>query len=287
MAEPVLNPTPAPSPAHEAEPLGQSLVPTLSKETWELLELRIWNSFSKKLWILLTSALTLAALLGLLGLDTWVKAKVDDGLKQQRDEFDKITKAYEARAEAQMLSTGLLFSLQKRFLSDSANYRLKIHELRSKLSASQFTELKKFGGIEAIFETTYGEKLSRDEFAAQLESASAKLPELGAPDKPDTLIGQLAELRLWSVHLLGLQTAIRAVSKDVFEGAKTNPTVLADYYENKIYPEYFAVMKKGAGAIMWAGSRTGDNSVAVNSLMPDAKSELRFFIPSAWDAILK
>ena len=168
-------------------------------------------------------------------------------------------------------------------LNDSSNYRTKVQELRSKLTAGQTTELQKFEGVAKILNAGYSERPGRDDFAKELAGVAAKFPELGAQDKRDTPIGQITELRLWSVHLQGLQAAVKTVSRDVFDSAKTNPTALAEYYEKRIYPDYLAVLKKGAQSSMWVGS----DPVQVNSLMPDPRLELNFFIPSAFDAIFK
>jgi hypothetical protein len=236
-------------PAATPEPAkDQSLVPSLSRETWELLELRIWNSFSRKLWVILTSVLTVAAFLGLLGTDAWLKAKVDDGLKQQREEFDRIRKSYETRAEVQLLAAW-----------------------------------QKFPTVATILQAGASGSTTRQDFATELAEIKRVFPELGSEDRRESPVGRLTELRRWSVHLQGMHAALNASRRDVFEGAKVNPNALAEYYEKRVYPDYLAVLEKGSESNLW----TGRDPLHVNSLIPDARLELNFFLPNAYEAIFK
>lgn len=262
---------------------AQSLVPSLTKETWELLEFRLWSSFSKKLWVILTSVLTLAGLLGLLGTDAWLKGRVDESLKQQREAFETARATYEARAAAQLLAAGVVISLQERLLRDTFVYSNRSRELVKGTPEVLLAEMRKSPAFRALIDGDHFSKISQDDFIMQSDALTEKQPTFGTPGQPASLSGRFAELRLASAHIRALSEALRIARRETFEGPKVNGTQLIDFYEKKIYPQYIKDLKASVDTKMWVSSE----STAINSLQPDARIELGFYLPSAYDAIAK
>src|SRR6266545_409113 len=62
-------------------------VPSLTPETWELLEYRIWSRFRTKLWTAVGAFLTAVGLAGLLGIPAYIRGEI---LQQTNAEAAKI-----------------------------------------------------------------------------------------------------------------------------------------------------------------------------------------------------
>lgn len=94
-----------PSPASESDSRKPAqALPELTKETWEYLELRLWNSFSKKIWLLVVGLATVLGLVATLGLNNFIQAKVDQDLKDEKERLAGLSSDFKAKHEAALVS---------------------------------------------------------------------------------------------------------------------------------------------------------------------------------------
>lgn len=258
----------------ETKQTPETLVPSLTKETWELLEFRLWSSFSKRLWVLLTSVLTIAGLLGLLGLDAQIKSRVDDSLKAQKEEFEKARRSHEARMEIQAAAAGLLLVLQGRFLSDATSYVKQTREFQSMISPEQLEFLKKSPALVVLVDPNDPRRPAAETFKEEFAKLKEAHPDLVERRTLQAIFLRQQHLSYW--HLEGLRTAIGISRKDILESSKSGAVPIIDYYQTKTYPEYLKVMIRNGESSGWGRS----GATPIDSLDSDARKELRLFLPA-------
>jgi hypothetical protein len=196
------------------------VIPSLNKETWEYIELRLWNSFSKKLWVLITSMLTVAGLLALLGLNGWIKYQVDQTLSDQKVKFELARKTYESQAEDQLLAAGLIIALSERYIRDREKYVNHVNAIQTKLSSEQKSKLESFAAVLTVL-TRYPEQLpKKSDFDQQLSAfkSDARIQDeyrgqgrvINVIDNTKDVASEAAHMQALSATLLMLKRCLRA-----------------------------------------------------------------------------
>lgn len=68
------------------DPIPQ--IPSLTDETWELLEYRIWGKFKNKLWSYVGAFLTVCTLAGVFGVSAYIDKRVDKKVEAERKQLE-------------------------------------------------------------------------------------------------------------------------------------------------------------------------------------------------------
>lgn len=267
-----------------AEPQSRdqgSLVPTLTKETWELIELRLWNAFSKKLWVILTSVLTIAAIAALLGVDAWVKSKVSDTLKIEVAHFEKARKDYDAKTQRQLIATTALVALQERFLSDSGKYAIAANRLAEALNDEQRKSMVLFRPLSILFNPYSIPRVNPEQFTQDFAKLQKEYPEL-VQESAIGLLGISGAIKnqyrdYW--HLQGLLAAIQLARADLLTAGEFDSNALAKYYESKLYPGYIATLTQQGLSPGWAMGWSHIGLLSINSLKQHANAEYMLLAP--------
>ena len=258
-------------------------MPALTKETWELIELRLWNAFSKKLWVILTSVLTVAAIAALLGVDAWVKSKVADSLKTEVAQFEQARKDYEAKTQRQLIAATALVALQERFLSDSGKYAIAANRLADALNEEQRKTLLLFRPLSILFNPYSIPRVNPEEFAQDFAKLQKEHPGLtqesaiGMLGISGTIKNQYRDY--W--HLQGLLAAIRIARTDSLTAGAFDSTALAKYYESKLYPGYTATLTQKGLDLGWASGWSHIGLLSINSLKQRANTEHMLLAPES------
>jgi hypothetical protein len=262
----------------------QDLVPALSKETWEYLELKLWSAFSKKIWTLTASILTVAGLFALLGVDSVLKSRVESALKDQAQLYERARQEQEKRMQAQLMSGGMVFVLQDRLLQDAGQYWRAVQKFRESLDSEKKKHLDSVREFDALLDPQYFYSFpNKAEFDKRLKALPASEYGKGFIEDRNSIRAQLESLRRQMSHLHALQVALKEARKGLFTSAGTNPNDLTEYYESTIYPKYLEKLREHSDSEMWASAGTG----AVNSLVPEGRQELRFFVPNIYERLFK
>jgi hypothetical protein len=268
-----------PFPSSSASQNSESqIVPSLNKETWEYLEFRLWNSFSRKLWIIVTGFLTVVTILGVLGIDAWIKFHVDKTLTSEKQSFTEAKKAYEQVIEKQQTASAVLFVIQGRSNNDKLRYEKHLQSLREALKEEEWKALKSMDHIAGLLGSFPGANEKRDEFELALKAIKTTLSN---EEKFSQIEAQLNELRQGAIHIAALEELIQYQKKVLFENSDIEVSSLSEYYENELFPKYIEAMKAKEGSTLSIST----DSAHINTLWPEARSEFRFFVPSAFDKL--
>lgn len=258
-------------PAAEGQPLNAAPkpaqpLPDLTKETWEYLELRLWSSFSKKLWVILSAVLTIAALLGLLGMSAWLDAKVQAALAKQTEAFEAARKAYVDGVARQLMTTTLLFTLESRLRVDTVKYIEQSSRVYRSLTPEQLKVLQSKPAIAPLFLMhTPGLRPFAD-FRTQYNAARK---ELNLPERNDfeLLSDDIASLTKAAGHLLALKQTVSELRTKVGTEVAVDPRMVEAVYESQLLPTYTKELSRLSGHASFSSTREED----VSSLPRTAK----------------
>jgi hypothetical protein len=271
-----------PAPPSPSSPKA-ALLPDLSKETWEYLELKLWTSFSKKIWVLVTSVVTILGLLASLGLNAWVQAKVDTALSGEKERFLKAVADYQTRSEATLTLAAVAFHIRQRETQDVQRYVAMANEVKASFPDSLIktvVDSKELGDLLwPIKVGGYGGFVAvRSDAVKKAVAPIAKALVAADATKFEQSLVELAQA---SRHILAVREMSRATGKLLFTQAQTDPARLVKLYEEQILPTYVDALKKSGEFSIWVTS--GERKVS--SLFPSGQMEFNFVVPSYMEKV--
>jgi hypothetical protein len=126
--------TPASSTAAEGGHKSTStLLPDLPKETWEYIELKLWTSFSKKIWFLVIALVTILGLLATLGVNSWLQGKIDTTLQADQEKCRKYYGDFQTKTDEALLIEAIDFHLQMRMFLDMKLYIDRVRKFENQV----------------------------------------------------------------------------------------------------------------------------------------------------------
>lgn len=256
---------------------GVPNLPSLTKDAWELVELRIWNSFKKRLWIILTATLTVSAIGGLLGLNTLIAYRVDRTLQLERERFSQERERYVETVNSQMVATGILLFLQQRYHSDLRAFLNEAERIRLTLNDKEFEEISKHPAIRHLVDPSTREVRQFGEYEEEIGKLLQAYPTLTFPSA-DERHGRVRLLldqqnRVFN-HVIALKMSIESVSPHVLGTSRRFWADSIDFYERDVYPKYREVLRARIGIDGFSLSPIS----SANSLDSDGRKELEPFL---------
>jgi hypothetical protein len=264
---------------------NESIVPSLSRETWEYLELRLWSSFSKKLWTLVTAILTVFALLAAFGMNTWIKWNVEKVLENERQSFKEAKIQYQASANANLLAATVSLHLRTRLLTDIHKYQMMVLQFGRSITPETQTALLSSPEMGKLF---WPLGLKDDSISGfDQKKLDAELVDfrksLRSKDDLKKVEEMTDHLEFVVSHIVALRAIAEASERIVFTEIKADPVLLTKLYEKDLYPAYAESLRKNKKVTLYSG--TGE--FEIESLWPDASSEFSFLLGNPLDAVFK
>lgn len=273
---------PDPAPALPAAPVATTaLLPDLPKETWEYLELKLWASFSKKIWVLVTAVVTILGLLASLGLNAWLQSKVDAALGTEIQRFSKSIADYQAKSEATLTIAAIAFHVRQREVQDVQRYVAMVNKTKASLTDDLVKSVltsKELGNLLWPLKEYSGFVAVRND---DVKKAVAPIVKGMPPDKASQLEQSFVDLALASRHILALREMSRATEKLLFTQVQTDPARLVKLYEEQVLPTYVETLKKSGEFSIWLNS----DEQKVSSMFPSGQHEFSFLVPSYMDKL--
>ncbi len=274
------------------------VLPNLTKETWEYLELKLWAKISRKLWISATYIITLMGILAALGLNSLIQSKVDASLQSSKTKIEEFTEFVRSRSDSFLALEAIHFYLAARLDSDVTKYLYVAEDVRKVLASDKYKEIREFPVTKKLvgpFEGTGIGTITAEEFktlAPLLDRADGdtrpdtdKSRPVGSPSialdpNSDQVGSKINRLALFYRHIVALRETLRSIEKFAFSAVKYEPYNLAKLYEETVYPIYASALKKsGSPATAWSGYGIH----YINSLQPEAHFELETYFPISLD----
>lgn len=115
-------------------------IPALSKESWELIQYRLWDSVRSKMWTTLTAFLTLVTIAGLLGIPRYISWRIDEKVTGEVAKFEQLRAEIEAERVTLLTRSSLASHLAFVWAQDLAQLQRLLLEVLAELDAPRFNK---------------------------------------------------------------------------------------------------------------------------------------------------
>lgn len=128
-----------PSPEEiKLEPITQ--VPVLTKETWELLEYRLWDKFRSKLWAIVGIFLTIVTIAGILGINSYINNRIESQIANEKEQLKKFQVELLQKEFDNIVFARLINHLNYKLISDKQTFYNLIDDIQNKLDSSSIKD---------------------------------------------------------------------------------------------------------------------------------------------------
>ncbi|MBL6445686.1 hypothetical protein JMN32_05160 [Fulvivirga sp. 29W222] len=166
------------------EPIKQ--IPEMTNETWELLEFRLWEKISNKLWKLVGIFLTVVTIGGLLGINAFIDARIDRQVKEEKERLAEYEKELSKRNQQLTQFAKLITLLSNKLSSDRETFYLVARDIRASSDTLNLNQEK----LKSVLDKLEGFWFRQDEYPQLIVTLTNLLENKepnGGSQKIDTL----------------------------------------------------------------------------------------------------
>jgi hypothetical protein len=228
----------------------------MSKETWELIEYRLWNSFKTKLWAVVGIVLTTLSVAAYLGMNTWVKYATDQALKTETARFEEERKKFEKLVSNEINGWAVVLIMEERLrrelerhqaLASSviAKFPDEVAELRATTDfAGMLLPNPKLPDDPSSYYAFVNASADKSKKVAASEPSKTGMADLG---KSFELRSSLSSLHASAAQIVSIRSALAATKKKAWEISQVDLESADNIYRTVFYAEYVRAMRENGG----------------------------------------
>lgn len=241
------------TPSDQNKLLTEPSVPAITKETWELLEYRIWNSFKTKLWAVVGIVLTTLSFMAYLGMNTWVKYVTDQALKAETLRFEEERKKFEKLVLTELNGWTVVLNMEERLRRELERHHALANSVITRFP-DQISDLRATADFSNLL--LPNPKLPSDSKSffkfvdASATESRKKSTSNGPPSKVDVndirrsfdFRSSLSDLHASAAQITSIRSAIIVTQKKTWENSQADLVSVDNIYRTVFYAEYVRSM---------------------------------------------
>lgn len=257
-------------------------LPTMTPESWELIEYRLWHKFSTKLWAIIAGFLAIASIAGLLGIPAYIEKSVEGQVATEKKNLEELRSTLEANHVTQLIRANLLDYVFHKYRKDSRAFHKAIE--KAELEAAKIDDEVYKSTILELTNIISSQNLGSDDFKKAIDGFLEGIPnkEILNPGSGDSVISELTNREKWEKinnilekygtnslyeamqiypHLMALRSMISKNEALMFKPQLANDelkTKLYSEYEKELYPAYEDELKKYEPPYSMIATSSGD-----------------------------